>query len=92
MTGFLHGFSQEINHHDVLTHPLSTVFKGAFTGAFYGIGTEVISGFMPEQMRFLIPITALASAIYRISNIDYEKPGQINTESSSSAYVDSDSE
>jgi hypothetical protein len=48
----------------LLTNPLSTIFSASFDGLIFGFGAMLVSAFIPEFARSIVPIALGASSFY----------------------------
>jgi uncharacterized ion transporter superfamily protein YfcC len=65
--GFLIGFFYKFRFNkDTLEYPLSTIFYAAICGLLTYMGAMLVAGFLPEEFRFIIVVTAIASCVYYI--------------------------
>ena len=53
-----------VKQSNFIEYPLSTLFAGSIHGMWYAIGASFISSFMPQNTRFIIPLSLLASTGY----------------------------
>lgn len=64
-SGFLLGFIHNFKFNkQTLNNPLSTIFGSSICGFFTSIGAEIVAGFLPPNLRFLIPTTIMSSCAY----------------------------
>jgi hypothetical protein len=64
-SGFMIGFVYDFKFNKKTLHfPLSTIFNSAISGFFTAIGADIVSGFLPPSLKFIIPVAAIASCIY----------------------------
>ena len=62
--GFVTGMMQGMTFKELQEAPLLTITNGAFKGFLYGIGSEIVCGFLPEYLRGIIPVSLILSTIY----------------------------
>lgn len=73
--GFLYGVVYNIEKNELLEYPLSTLFGSLFGGIMYAIGSSIIASFLPEEIRFIVPLSLTIS----ISWLKYNEYKQNNT-------------
>jgi hypothetical protein len=61
MIGFIYSF--KFNRR-TLHYPLSTIFDSALSGYLTLWGAKIVSNYLPSNLRFIIPLAAIASCIY----------------------------
>jgi len=65
VSGFMIGFLYDFKFNRRTLHfPLSTIFNSAIAGFFTAIGAKIVSGFIPSNLKFIIPLMAIASCFY----------------------------
>lgn len=64
-SGFMLGFLYDFKFNaQTLQNPLTTILNASIAGFITSIGAAIVGGFVPEELRFLIPLSAVASCIY----------------------------
>lgn len=65
LSGFMIGFIYSFKFNKrTLQYPLSTIFDSALSGFLTAWGADIVGNFIPPNLRFIIPLTAIASCIY----------------------------
>lgn len=68
MYGFLYQLSHIADDKDIVKNPLSRLFAHSIHAIFTGIGALLVSGFLPEGLRVLIPAILLTARTYQHIN------------------------
>ena len=64
-SGFLLGFIYTVKFNkQTLKKPLTTILNASFKGIITAIGSLIVGGFLPPNVRFIIPIITTISCIY----------------------------
>lgn len=70
--GFMIGFMYRFKfNHETLYNPLTTIYEASLYGYVTRIGSSFLSGMMPDNIKFIVPLTAITSCIY-YKYIDYQ--------------------
>ena len=50
----------------LLKNPLTCLFDGIFSAIIYSFGANLVASLIPATLRFIVPLTLIASAIYDV--------------------------
>lgn len=65
ISGFVNGFLYDFKFNTkTLQNPFATIFNASISGFITSIGAGIVGGFVPEELKFLIPLSAIASCVY----------------------------
>lgn len=63
--GFLSGFMYGLKFDkSTLEHPLATIFQSSINGSIMAWCAGFVAEYLPERLRFFIPVTIAASIVY----------------------------